>query len=67
MGEGSGELSFWWQVSWDVLDEKIHKHLNLPKKHKDKLYINELELAAIVINFYATLAALENNHMVLEW
>ena len=67
MGGGSGELTFWWQVSWDDLDTEIYNRINLPIKHKDKLHINELELAAIVVNFYATLKALENRHLEFNW
>ena len=61
---GSGELTLWWQVIWDILDKEIHKRNILPKRKKDKLYIKELKIAAIVANFYAASAAIENKHIV---
>ena len=68
MGSGRGELQYWWQVSWVDLDPEIHDRINNRKK-KDlaKLYINELELAALVVNFFVALAALNNNHMEFTW
>ena len=68
MGGGSGKLQYWWQVSWVNLDPEIHNRINNRKK-KDpaKLYINKLELAALVVNFFAALAALNNNHIEFAW
>ena len=64
MGGGSGKLQYWWQVSWANLDPEIHNRINNHKKNDPaKLYINELELAALVVTFFAALAALNNNHM----
>ena len=64
MGGGSGELQYWWQVSWANLDPEIHNIIhNWPKKGPEKLYINKLELAALVVNFFAALVALKNHHM----
>ena len=41
--------------------------LNRPKNHPEKLYINELELAALVVNLFAALVALENHHIEFAW
>ena len=68
MGGGSGELRYWWQVCWQTWNPEIHRRINdLPKDHPDKLWINELEFAAIVVNIFAASAALENQYMVFDW
>ena len=68
MGGGSGELQYWWQVSWVDLDQEIHNRINnCQKKDTAKLYINELELVALVVNYFAALVALDNNHMEFSW
>ena len=68
MGGGSGELQYWWQVSWVDLDPDIHERINNRNKNDpEKLYINELELAALVVNFFAASAAYDNNHMEFAW
>ena len=60
----SGELKYWWLVSWANLDPEIHNRINNCKKNDPaKLYIIELELAALVANFFAALAAYDNNHI----
>ena len=68
MGGDSGELQYWWQVSWADLSPVIHDRINnRPKNYPEKLYINKLELAALVVNFFAASAALENYHMEFVW
>ena len=68
MGGGSGELHYWWQVSWDDLDQEIHDRINNRQKNDpSKLYINKLGLAALVVNFFAASAAYDNNHMEFAW
>ena len=68
MGDGSGELQYWWKVCWQTWNREIHRQINdLPKHHPDKLWINNLEFAAIVVNIFATLVALENHHTDLDW
>lgn len=49
MGGYSADLGFWWQVKWSDLSEVI------PQLIEDgKISINVLELAAVVVNFFAT-------------
>ena len=68
MGGGSGELQYWWQVCWKTWNPEIHRRINdLPKNHPDKLWINRLEFAAIIVNIFASSAALENQHMDFNW
>ena len=67
MGRGSGTLTYWWQLSWmDLHPELIHRiHLN--KKYMDKIWINELELVAIVVNLFAASAVIEADHLNVNW
>ena len=72
MRGGSGQLQYWWQVRWETWSPKIYHHINeLSKHHQDKLWTNELEFAAIVVNIFAALAVLvsvlENHHMDFDW
>ena len=68
MGGGSGQLQYWWQVCWKTWCPEIHRRINdLPEKHPDKLWINELEFAAIIVNIFAASTALESGHMQFTW
>ena len=68
MGVGSGQLQYWWQVRLEAMSPKIYHSINNPPKHHlDKLWINELESAAIVVNIFATSAALKNIHIDFDW
>ena len=47
---------------------EIYCHINeLPKHHPDKLWINELEFTAIVVNNFAASAALVNHYIDFDW
>ena len=64
MGGGSGQLQYWWQVCWKTWNPEIHRQINdLPLDHPDKLWINKLEFAAIVVNIFAASKALKSGHM----
>lgn len=68
MGGGSGQLQYWWQVCWKTWNPEIHRQINdLPKEHPDKLWINKLEFAAIVVNNFAASTAPKNHHMQFNW
>ena len=68
MGGGSNQLQYWWQVRWETWNPKIYHRINhLPKHHTNKVWINELEFTAIIVNIFVPLAALENHHMDFDW
>ena len=68
MGGGSGELQYWWEVCWKTWNPEIHCRINdLPKDHPNKLWINELEFVAIVVNIFAASAALEYYYVQFDW
>ena len=47
---------------------EIHRRINdLPEKHPDKLWINEREFAAIIVNIFAASTVLESGHMQFNW
>ena len=64
MGGGSGQLQYWWQVCWKTWSPEIHCRINdLPLDHSDKLWIKELEFAAIVVNIFAASTTLKSGYM----
>ena len=67
MGGGSRTLTYWWQLSWMDLHPELLNRIQLDKKDKNKLWINELELAAIVVNLYAASAAIDAGHLNVNW
>ena len=67
MGGGSGTLTYWWQLSWMDLHPELINRIHLHKKDKNKLWINELELAAIVVNLFAASAAINAGHLNVNW
>ena len=67
MGGGSGTLTYWWQLSWMDLHPEVLGRIHLDKIDPRKLWINVLELAAIVVNLYAVLAAIADGHLKVDW
>ena len=68
MGSSSCQLQYWWQGCWKTWCSEIHPRINeLPKTHPDKLWINELVFAAIIINIFAASTALENGYIQFNW
>jgi len=68
MGGSSGQLQYWLQVCWKTWCPEIHRIINdLLKTHPVKLWINELEFAAIIVNIFAASTALENGQMLFNW
>ena len=67
MGGGLGTLTYWWQLSWMDLHPELVNRIHLNRKDKDKLWINELELVAIVVNLFATSAAIKAGHLNVNW
>ena len=67
MGRGSGTLTCWWQLSWIDLHPEVLNRIQLDKKDTKKLWINKLELAAIVVKLYAESAAIAAGHLNVDW
>ena len=66
MDGGSGTLTYWWQLSWMDLHPKVLDRIQLDKKDLKNLLINELKLAAIVVNLYAASAAIAEGHLNVD-
>ena len=62
MGGYSGGLGYWWQASWTDLNPDIQKMIG-----NGDIHINALELAAIVVNYYAAAQAFIQGHMTVRW
>ena len=62
MGGYSGGLGYWWQASRTNLDPDIQKMIG-----NGDIHINALELAAIVVNYYAAAQAFIQGHMTVRW
>lgn len=60
-------LTYWWQLNWMDLHSELINRIHLNREDKDKLWINELELAAIVVNLFAVSAAIEAGHLNVNW
>ena len=68
MGGGSADLGYWWQISWMELDPEIVTCIQNGKDGKlPALYINELELAAAVVNYFAAAAVIKNRRTKFPW
>ena len=61
-GGYSADLGFWWQIKWSDLSELIQQLIE-----EEKLSINVLELAAIVVNFFATALHFKENPTKGGW
>ena len=62
MGGYSGGLGYWWQTSWMDRDPDIQTMIG-----EGDIHINALELAGIVVNYYAAAQAFILGHMTVHW
>ena len=67
-GGGSADLGYWWQIAWTDLDPEIVTRINNGKDGiTPALFINELELAAAVVNYFAAATVIANRKSSFPW
>ena len=67
-GGGSADLGYWWQIAWTDLDPEIVTRINNGKDGiTPALFINELELAAAVVNYFAAATVIANRKTSFPW
>ena len=62
MGGYSGGLGYWWHANWTNLNLDIQKMIG-----NGDIHINALELAAIVVNYYAAAKVFIQGHTTVRW
>ena len=67
-GRGSADLGYWWQIAWKDLDPEIVTRIQNGKDGiTPVLFINELELAAAVVNYFAAATVIANGKTSFPW